>query len=94
MMNVEQNILQDTGSVPPPNAEAMRRKWTITLAASLGWFFDAYVITIYALTIPLIATDFDVATAVLSGLVGSIFLIGYTIGTIGFGICGDRFGRR
>lgn len=30
-------------------------RWTVTLAASLGWFFDAYVITIYALTVPLIA---------------------------------------
>jgi putative MFS transporter len=69
-------------------------KWTITLAASFGWFFDAYVITIYALTIPLIATDLDIDTTLLSGLVGSIFLVGYTIGTIGFGICGDRFGRR
>ena len=69
-------------------------RWTVTLAASLGWFFDAYVITIYGLTIPLIAADFHVATDMLSGLVGSIFLIGYTIGTIGFGVCGDRFGRR
>ncbi len=94
MMNVDQGLLEDTGSGSPSTTEATKRKWTITLAASLGWFFDAYVITIYALTIPLIATDFDVDTAVLSGLVGSIFLIGYTIGTIGFGICGDRFGRR
>src|SRR6202008_3744171 len=56
--------------------------------------FDAYVITIYGLTIPLIAADFQVATNTLSGLVGSIFLIGYTIGTIAFGVSGDRFGRR
>ena len=33
-------------------------RWTVTLAASLGSFFDAYVITIYGLTIPLIAADF------------------------------------
>ena len=69
-------------------------RWTVTLAASLGWFFDAYVITIYGLTIPLIAADFHVATDILSGLVGSIFLMGYTLGTIGFGVSGDRFGRR
>lgn len=69
-------------------------RWTVTLAASIGWFFDAYVITIYALTVPLIAADFHVPTTSLSGAVGSIFLVGYTIGTIGFGVCGDRFGRR
>lgn len=66
----------------------------ITLAASLGWFFDAYVITIYALTVPLIAAEFHISTLVLSGTVGSIFLVGYTIGTIGFGIAADAFGRR
>lgn len=66
----------------------------VTLAASLGWFFDSYVITIYALTVPLIAVEFHVSTILLSGTVGSIFLVGYTVGTIGFGVCGDVFGRR
>lgn len=71
-----------------------KAKWAITMAASLGWFFDAYVITIYALTIPLIAKEFHVSTLILSGEVGSIFLVGYTIGTIGFGTVGDIFGRK
>jgi MFS transporter, putative metabolite:H+ symporter len=52
------------------------------------------IITIYALTVPLIAAEFDLATNILSGAIGSIFLLGYTIGTIGFGVCGDRFGHR
>ncbi|UNC13941.1 MFS transporter [Acidiphilium multivorum] len=71
-----------------------RTRWAITLAASLGWFFDAYVITIYALTIPFIAKELQVSTLVLSGEVGSIFLVGYTIGTIGFGTVGDVLGRK
>jgi MFS transporter, putative metabolite:H+ symporter len=66
----------------------------ITLAASLGWFFDAYIVTIYALSVPLIAAEFNIHSMVLSGTIGSIFLIGYTIGTIGFGVCADIFGRR
>jgi MFS transporter, putative metabolite:H+ symporter len=74
--------------------DVRRTKWAITLAASLGWFFDAYVITIYALTIPFIAKDFHVPTLVLSGEIGSIFLVGYTLGTIGFGTVGDVFGRK
>ncbi|MCU4161203.1 MFS transporter [Acidiphilium sp. AL] len=77
------------------NAPEFRKaKWTITMAASFGWFFDAYVITIYALTIPLIAKTFDVSTTLLAGGLGSIFLIGYTLGTIIFGTCGDIFGRK
>jgi putative MFS transporter len=69
-------------------------RWMVTLAASFGWFFDAYVITIYALTVPLIAAEFHISTAMLGGVVGSIFLVGYTIGTIGFGLGGDMFGRK
>lgn len=75
-------------------AYGSKTRRVVTLAASLGWFFDAYVITIYALTVPLIATEFHVSTIVLSGTVGSIFLVGYTVGTIGFGMAGDAFGRR
>lgn len=76
-------------------AESLSRtKWTVTLAASFGWFFDAYVITIYALTIPLISKEFHVSTSLLAGGLGSIFLIGYTIGTIAFGSLGDVFGRK
>lgn len=71
-----------------------RTRWTVTMAASFGWFFDAYVITIYALTIPLIARDFHVSTSLLAGGLGSIFLVGYTLGTIAFGSCGDIFGRK
>jgi MFS transporter, putative metabolite:H+ symporter len=66
----------------------------ITLAASLGWFFDAYIVTIYALSVPLIAAEFKIPSMVLSGTIGSIFLVGYTIGTIGFGVCADIFGRK
>src|SRR5215471_7735533 len=78
--------------LPPASLHSIR--WTVTLAASFGWFFDAYVITIYALTVPLIAAEFHLATNILSGAIGSIFLLGYTIGTIGFGVCADHFGRR
>jgi MFS transporter, putative metabolite:H+ symporter len=81
-------------STPLAITDVNRTKWSITIAASLGWFFDAYVITIYALTIPFMAREFHVSTLLLSGVVGSIFLVGYTIGTIGFGTVGDIFGRK
>jgi MFS transporter, putative metabolite:H+ symporter len=66
----------------------------ITLAGSLGSFFDAYLVVIYALSVPLIAAEFNFLSMVLSGTIGSIFIVGYTIGTIGFGVCADVFGRR
>src|SRR5262245_39147702 len=92
-MKVE-TVGQMSGQTLLPSEALHSVRWTVTLAASLGWFFDAYVITIYGLTVPLIAVDFNVPTNVLSGFVGSIFVAGYTIGTIAFGVCGDRFGRR
>lgn len=89
-----ESVEQMSGQALLPSETLHSVRWTVTLAASLGWFFDAYVITIYGLTVPLIAVDFNVPTNALSGFVGSIFVAGYTIGTIAFGVCGDRFGRR
>jgi putative MFS transporter len=89
---METNTGQSVEAVAVENFS--KGKWTVTLAASFGWFFDAYVITIYALTIPLISKEFHVSTSLLAGGLGSIFLIGYTIGTIAFGSCGDIFGRK
>ena len=88
-MLVETTALESDAAI-----DAGTVRLTVTLAASLGWFFDAYVITMDALTVPLIAAEFGIETTVLSGAVGSIFLVGYTIGTIGFGMSGDRFWRR
>lgn len=78
----------------PIDVPLYKSRWTITFAAAIGWFFDAYVITIYALTVPAMARSFHVSTVELSGVVGSVFLVGYTLGTIGFGMLGDIFGRK
>lgn len=65
----------------------------VALAAGLGYGFDAYAVNIFGIVGPLIARDFQVTVKVI-GLIGSIFLVGYTIGTVGFGMLADRFGRR
>ena len=75
-------------------ATTTRTRWIIPLVAAFDGVFDGYFITIHALTVPLIAVEFHVSTAVPGGTIGSIFLIGYSIGTIGFGVSGDVFGRR
>ncbi|HUN44593.1 MAG TPA: hypothetical protein VMU81_30255 [Acetobacteraceae bacterium] len=66
----------------------------VTPAVSLGWFFDAHVIVIHTLSLPLIAAEIYVPTFVRSGTSGSTFLIGHTIRAIGFGACADTVGRR
>lgn len=65
---------------------------TSTLSG-LGWLFDSFVISIYPLTLPFIAKDFHLRPVAL-GFVASLFLLGYTIGTIGFGILSDKMGRK
>jgi hypothetical protein len=42
-------------ALPSEDRAMASTRWTITMAAAFGWFFDGYVITIYALTVPLIA---------------------------------------
>ena len=65
----------------------------VSLASGLGYGFDAYAVNIYGIILPAITASLG-ASASLMGLIGSIQLVGYTIGTIGFGIAADKFGRK
>lgn len=65
----------------------------VALAAGLGYGFDAYAVNIYGMIAPTLAHDLNVSIQTI-GLIGSIFLIGYTIGTFGFGYLADKIGRR
>ena len=65
----------------------------VALAAGLGYGFDAYAVNIFGMLGPTLAHDLNVSIKTI-GLIGSIFLVGYTIGTIGFGYLADRIGRR
>lgn len=65
----------------------------VALAAGLGYGFDAYAVNIYSLILPAIVLSLGLTTA-FAGVIGSIFLIGYTLGTVGFGIAADRYGRK
>ena len=79
------------GPEPPDGRDSRLR--SVAIAAGLGYGFDAYAVNIFGLVLPTIAADFNVSLGVL-GTVGSIFLVGYTVGTIGFGYAADRWGRR
>jgi len=80
---------QPIGHVSIPVREAL----LVALAAGLGYGFDAYAVNIYGMLGPTLAHDLDVSIKTI-GLIGSIFLVGYTLGTIGFGYLADRIGRR
>ncbi|PIB78693.1 MFS transporter [Mycobacterium celatum] len=71
----------------------LRDSLLVAVTAGLGYGFDAYAVNIYGLVLPLIAVSFAVDLTTL-GFIGSIFLVGYMVGTIGFGIAADRWGRK
>ena len=65
----------------------------VTVAAGLGYGFDAYAVNLFGMLGPTIMADLHLTVRVF-GLIGSVFLVGYTLGTIGFGLLADRIGRR
>ncbi|HZD66598.1 MAG TPA: MFS transporter, partial [Acidimicrobiales bacterium] len=65
----------------------------VAISAGLGYGFDAYAVNIFGLIIPFLVVSLHTSTKTL-GNVGSLQLLGYTIGTIGFGWAADRWGRK
>jgi MFS family permease len=80
-----------------------RYQWLILLVAWLGWVFDSMDATIYALVLHPALHDLlrrqtggDVSPEAIGwygGIIMSIFLIGWAIGGVVFGVLADRFGR-
>ena len=77
-------------------------QWLVLFVAWLGWVFDAMDATIYAIVLHPALHDLlqspgeTVAPEQIGwygGMIFSIFLIGWAIGGITFGILADRFGR-
>ena len=65
----------------------------VAVMAGLGYGFDSYAVNIFGLVLPEIKKTLQITEAQ-AGYIGSIFLVGYTIGTIGFGFAADRWGRK
>ncbi|HYM37588.1 MAG TPA: MFS transporter [Nitrospiraceae bacterium] len=77
-------------------------QWLVLFVAWLGWVFDSMDATIYAIVLhpaldELLRTSASGATPEAigwhGGLIFSIFLIGWAVGGVLFGIVADRFGR-
>lgn len=79
-----------------------RYQWLVLFVAWLGWVFDAMDATIYAIVLhpalhELLQTAGTPPTPEqigwYGGIIFSIFLIGWAVGGITFGVAADRFGR-
>src|SRR6478736_1887594 len=77
-------------------------QWLVLFVAWLGWVFDAMDATIYAIVLhpalhDLLQAPGETVSAEqvgwYGGIIFSIFLIGWAIGGVTFGILADRFGR-
>jgi putative MFS transporter len=82
-------LTADPADDRPPSRQAV----LVAVAAGLGYMFDAYVVNIYSFVLPLIAVTYALNTTA-QGVIGSVMLLGYAIGTFGFGWAADQFGRR
>ena len=84
-------------------AEITRYQWLVLFVAWLGWVFDSMDSTIYALVLQPALTELlrTGASASVSqeaigwygGIIFSIFLVGWAIGGVAFGVLADRVGR-
>lgn len=79
-----------------------RYQWLVLFVAWLGWVFDAMDATLYAIVLhpalhDLLGANGGGTSAQdigwYGGIIFSIFLIGWAVGGITFGIAADRFGR-
>ncbi len=80
-----------------------RYQWLVLFVAWLGWVFDSMDATIYALVLHPALHDLlrvqsggavsQEAIGWYGGIILSIFLIGWAIGGVVFGVLADRFGR-
>jgi MFS family permease len=76
-----------------------RYQLLVLVVAWLGWIFDSMDATIYALVMTPALRDLLGAAATpeeigwYGGIVFALFLIGWALGGVGFGILADRFGR-
>jgi MFS family permease len=80
-----------------------RYQWLVLLAAWLGWVFDSMDATIYTLVLQPALSELlrpaaggPVAAETIGwygGIIFSIFLVGWALGGVLFGVLADRFGR-
>ncbi|EIM96559.1 major facilitator transporter [Paraburkholderia hospita] len=93
-MNVAEQANPTVVSAPSTAREKITVGAVVVLmVAGLGWLFDAIIINIFSLLLPQIVAEFH-GTLLMGGFITSMFLVGYTLGTLGGGILADYLGRK
>ncbi|KAI9295359.1 MFS general substrate transporter [Neoconidiobolus thromboides FSU 785] len=65
----------------------------LVIVLGIGWAFDAFEITIITAILPIIKRYFDV-TSEQTSLITTLWLVGAIVGSLGFGLIADRYGRK
>ncbi len=82
-----------------PWRQLSRYQWVVLIVAWLGWIFDSMDSTIYALVLTPALKDLLGKQGTpenigwYGGIIFSIFIVGWAIGGVAFGIVADHFGR-
>ena len=63
------------------------------VAAGLGWMLDSFDVMLYSLVLTSLMREFGMSKST-AGLLNTLTLIASAIGSFGFGVLADRFGRR
>jgi len=88
---IDQGIVGDhtaAGTVIP-----FKQALLVAIASGLGYGFDAYAVNIFGMLSPMMMKELNISITAI-GVIGSLFLVGYTLGTVFFGYLADRVGRR
>jgi len=73
------------------NATQAQRRTLI--AAGLGWMLDAFDVMLYSIVLATLMREFGMTKST-AGFLNSLTLLASAIGSFGFGLLADRFGRR
>ncbi len=63
------------------------------IAAGLGWMLDAFDVLLYSIVLATLMREFGMSKST-AGLLNTLTLVASAIGSFGFGLLADRFGRR
>jgi putative MFS transporter len=78
---------------PAGHVVPFKQALLVAIASGLGYGFDSYAVNIFGMLSPLMVEELGISLKAI-GIIGSLFLVGYTIGTIFFGYLADKVGRR
>lgn len=93
MLKTAKPLAAGTFQADEAASSARDSRWTVVLFSASGWFFDAFVINLWPLSIPLVMSAFGLNIKEI-GWITSAYLVAYMLGTLGGGTMADYFGRK